>query len=58
LGMDVAGAVAEAKRYITEAVRHAWRVGGGHGPTNHLAPLFNPGDGGAAARPEYGNAAG
>ena len=52
LGMDVAGAVAEAKRYITEAVRYAWRVGGGHGPTNHLAPLLNPVAGGTAARPE------
>ncbi len=51
-GMDVSGAVAEAKRYITEAVRHAWRIGGGHGPTNHLAPLFSPGAGGKAARPE------
>ena len=39
-GMDVAEAVGEAKRYITEAVKRAWRVGGGHGPTNHLAPLF------------------
>ena len=50
-GKDVAGAVAEAKRYITEAVRHAWRVGGGHGPTNHLAPLFRFGrrDGGREA---------
>ena len=47
-GMDVAGAVAEAKRYITEAIRHAWRVGGGHGPTNHLAPLFASEDGMAA----------
>ena len=39
-GKDVAGAVTAAKRYITEAVRYAWRLGGGHGPTNHLAPLF------------------
>jgi hydroxymethylpyrimidine/phosphomethylpyrimidine kinase len=44
-GSDVAEAVTEAKRYITEAVRYAWRLGGGHGPTNHLAPLFVPGDG-------------
>lgn len=42
-GRDVAEAVAQAKRYITEAVRHAWRLGGGHGPTNHLAPLFASG---------------
>jgi hypothetical protein len=26
-------------------VRHAWRLGGGHGPTNHLAPLIAPGNG-------------
>jgi hydroxymethylpyrimidine/phosphomethylpyrimidine kinase len=50
-GKDVAGAVAEAKRYITEAVRHAWRLGGGHGPTNHLAPLFVAGSGGAMVLP-------
>ncbi|MBU2053504.1 MAG: bifunctional hydroxymethylpyrimidine kinase/phosphomethylpyrimidine kinase [Proteobacteria bacterium] len=43
LGRDVAGAVAEAKLYINEALRHAWRLGGGHGPTNHLAPLFASG---------------
>ncbi len=36
-GKDVPDAVAAAKRYITEAIRHAWRIGGGHGPTNHLA---------------------
>jgi len=42
-GMDVAGAVEEAKRYITAAIRQAWRIGGGHGPTNHLAPLFKTG---------------
>jgi hydroxymethylpyrimidine/phosphomethylpyrimidine kinase len=51
-GNDVAGAVTEAKRYITAAVRHAWRVGGGHGPTNHLAPLFASGNGQTAKRPE------
>ena len=50
-GRDVAGAVAEAKRYITEAVRHAWRLGGGHGPTNHLAPLFAAGSGEAMVLP-------
>ena len=47
-GMKVLEAVAEAKRYITEAVRFAWRVGGGHGPTNHLAPLFRTQEGGTA----------
>jgi hydroxymethylpyrimidine/phosphomethylpyrimidine kinase len=57
-GMDVVGAIAEAKRYITEAVRYAWRVGGGHGPTNHLAPLFNPVAGGEAGRPKAWKMAG
>ena len=51
-GKDVAEAVTEAKRYITAAVRHAWRVGGGHGPTNHLAPLFASEKGMAIMRPE------
>jgi hydroxymethylpyrimidine/phosphomethylpyrimidine kinase len=51
-GMDVPGAVAKAKRYITEAIRCAWRVGGGHGPTNHLAPLFVLGATGEMERPE------
>jgi hydroxymethylpyrimidine/phosphomethylpyrimidine kinase len=50
--LSVAEAVAEAKRYITEAVRYAWRVGGGHGPTNHLAPLFATRDG-KAVRPAF-----
>jgi hydroxymethylpyrimidine/phosphomethylpyrimidine kinase len=50
-GLDVAGAVAQAKTYITEAVRQAWRVGGGHGPTNHLAPLFAAGDAALPLRP-------
>jgi hydroxymethylpyrimidine/phosphomethylpyrimidine kinase len=51
-GMDVPGAVAKAKRYITEAIRCAWRVGGGHGPTNHLAPLFVSGTAGERGEPE------
>jgi hydroxymethylpyrimidine/phosphomethylpyrimidine kinase len=49
-GLDVPAAVGEAKRYIAEAIRCAWRVGGGHGPTNHLAPLFA--QGGVMAMPE------
>ena len=43
-GIDVPGAITEAKHYITEAIRRSWRIGGGHGPTNHLAPLFAEGD--------------
>jgi hydroxymethylpyrimidine/phosphomethylpyrimidine kinase len=57
-GNDVVGAVAGAKRYISEAVRQAWRLGGGHGPTNHLAPLFASGDGMTAMRPAGWKAAG
>ena len=51
-GKDVGAAVAQAKRYITEAVRYAWRLGSGHGPTNHLAPLFAGGDD-ATAWPDW-----
>jgi hydroxymethylpyrimidine/phosphomethylpyrimidine kinase len=50
-GREVAEAVAEAKRYITLAVRYAWRVGAGHGPTNHLAPLFDWEDSRVAVMP-------
>jgi hydroxymethylpyrimidine/phosphomethylpyrimidine kinase len=39
-GKPVAEAVAVAKRYVTEAIRHSLRLGGGNGPTNHLAPLW------------------
>ncbi|MCE5262959.1 MAG: bifunctional hydroxymethylpyrimidine kinase/phosphomethylpyrimidine kinase [Deltaproteobacteria bacterium] len=56
-GMDVSEAVAAAKRYITEAIRRAWRVGGGHGPTNHLAPLLAA-EGGTAVEPESWKTAG
>lgn len=57
-GMDVPGAVREAKRYITEAIRCAWRLGGGHGPTNHLAPLFTSADGITTGEPKAWSAAG
>jgi hydroxymethylpyrimidine/phosphomethylpyrimidine kinase len=39
-GKSVHDAVDAAKKYIQEAIRHAWRIGGGHGPTNHFAPVF------------------
>ncbi len=51
-GMNVGEAVTRAKGYITEAVRYSWRLGGGHGPTNHLAPLFAGGNG-ATAWPDW-----
>ncbi|MCL2669362.1 MAG: bifunctional hydroxymethylpyrimidine kinase/phosphomethylpyrimidine kinase [Syntrophaceae bacterium] len=49
-GKDVTESVRDAKAYIDEAIRHAWRIGGGHGPTNHLAPLFTAGP---ALRPSH-----
>ena len=39
-GKSVHDAVDSAKTYIQAAIRHAWRIGGGHGPTNHLAPVL------------------
>jgi hydroxymethylpyrimidine/phosphomethylpyrimidine kinase len=38
LGMPLAGAVARAKRYITEAIRTNPGLGHGSGPVNHHAP--------------------
>ncbi|MDQ6669388.1 MAG: bifunctional hydroxymethylpyrimidine kinase/phosphomethylpyrimidine kinase [Chloroflexota bacterium] len=34
-GQNVVEAVGMAKRYVTEAIRHAWPLGGGHGPVAH-----------------------
>lgn len=39
-GKSVLEAVAGAETYIAVAIRHALRLGAGHGPTNHLAPLL------------------
>ncbi len=36
LGADVPAAVGAAKRYTTEAIRHAQGIGHGHGPLHHL----------------------
>jgi len=36
LGKTVPESVDLAKRYVTEAIRHAFSVGGGHGPLNHF----------------------
>lgn len=38
-GRPLAQAVAEAKEFITEAIRRAVPIGQGHGPANHLAFL-------------------
>ncbi len=35
-GAPLAEAVAQAKAYVTEAIRHGLALGGGHGPTNHF----------------------
>ena len=35
-GLGVPEAVGEAKRYVTEAIRQAPEIGGGHGPLNHF----------------------
>ena len=36
LGMPLPEAVGQAKRYVTEAIRHAPALGRGYGPTNHF----------------------
>ena len=39
-GMTVYEAIKRAKDYITTAIRFSLRIGGGHGPTNHMAYVF------------------
>ena len=39
-GMDVEEAVGRAKEYVTEAIRRAFPLGGGHGPLNHFYRLW------------------
>ncbi|MBE9546046.1 MAG: bifunctional hydroxymethylpyrimidine kinase/phosphomethylpyrimidine kinase [Proteobacteria bacterium] len=39
-GMSVFEAVKRAKEYITTVIRFSLRIGGGHGPTNHFAPIL------------------
>ncbi|OPL16405.1 MAG: hypothetical protein AVO39_06015 [delta proteobacterium MLS_D] len=39
-GLSVREAVARAKDYISTAIRFSLPLGGGHGPTNHMAALF------------------
>lgn len=41
-GLELAAAVEEAKRFITEAIRFSFPLGGGHGPTNHYAAGLGP----------------
>ena len=42
LGEALPTAVERAKAYVTEAIRHALPLGGGHGPTNHFYFLETP----------------
>ena len=39
-GLSAPDAVAAAKEYVTLAIRNAFRLGRGHGPTNHMAHLL------------------
>ncbi len=39
-GESVFEAVKKAKEYITTAIRFSLRIGGGHGPINHFAPIL------------------
>ncbi len=38
-GLDLVAAVGSAKRYVTQAIRHARPLGAGHGPVAHDWPL-------------------
>jgi hydroxymethylpyrimidine/phosphomethylpyrimidine kinase len=40
-GLSVRDAVAQAKRYVTAAMRHAFPMGQGHGPLNHFYELWD-----------------
>ena len=39
-GLSLVDAVTQAKRYVTEAIRHATPLGHGHGPVNHSWALL------------------
>ena len=39
-GHSVRDAVGEAKKYVTDAIRHAFPIGRGHGPLNHFYKLW------------------
>ena len=39
-GMSLEESVGAAKRYVTEAIRRAPRLGRGHGPINHAVAAF------------------
>ncbi|MGZ8442780.1 MAG: bifunctional hydroxymethylpyrimidine kinase/phosphomethylpyrimidine kinase [Candidatus Binatia bacterium] len=35
-GQDIVAAVTNAKSYITDALRHSYRIGSGHSPVHHF----------------------
>ena len=39
--LNVIDAVAQAKEYVTEAIRHSFPLGQGHGPLNHFYKLWS-----------------
>jgi hydroxymethylpyrimidine/phosphomethylpyrimidine kinase len=39
-GMPIRDTVVAAKDYVTEAIRHAYQVGHGHGPLHHFWALW------------------
>ena len=41
-GLDLPGAVALAKSYVTLAIQHAYPIGGGHGPVHHFYRFWQP----------------
>jgi hydroxymethylpyrimidine/phosphomethylpyrimidine kinase len=41
-GLEVPGAVALAKSYVTLAIQHAYAVGSGHGPVHHFYRFWQP----------------
>ena len=42
-GRSVVEAVAQAKEYVTEAIRHSYSLGQGHGPVHHFWRLWDNG---------------
>lgn len=40
-GQDPLTAIVEAKRYLTEALRHSYAIGEGHSPVNHFWKLWS-----------------
>ena len=47
-GMNLEAAIGAAKRFVTDAIRHAPGIGRGHGPVNHsVAVVLSPGETGS-----------